>query len=163
MQAGEICDEVLRGAFLIEGGCADQVAKAMESKLFVRGRLLLTRCRTIYEQKHGEGSWPGPKPAQLGYQRLAGSLIMSDTCTAARAAKQQIIEFAATEVERLAREAGVWDDMDANTRKAATIAFAGDCMQHIRNILLDSMSSKAASFLSDELQESLDTFSSYER
>lgn len=52
--------------------------------------------------------------------------------------------------------------MDADTRKAATIAFAGDCMQHIRNILLDSMSSKAASFLSEELQESLDTFSSYE-
>jgi len=86
--SGEICDEVLRGAFLIPGGCADQVAKAIELKLFARGRQLLDKVRSIYESKHGDGSWPGPKPVQLSYRRLAGALVMSDTCHAARAAKK---------------------------------------------------------------------------
>jgi len=161
--SGEICDEVLRGAFLIPGGCADQVAKAIELKLFARGRQLLDKVRSIYESKHGDGSWPGPKPVQLSYRRLAGALVMSDTCHAARAAKNLIIEFAAADVEKALTDAGLWDGMDATQRQVATRAYVGDCTQHLRNILLDAMSRAASSLLKEELQESLDAFSSYER
>lgn len=49
----------------------------------------------------GSGSWPGPKPLQLGYHRLTGSLIMSDTCSAARATRKKIIDMVAAEVERV--------------------------------------------------------------
>jgi hypothetical protein len=160
---GEICDEVLRGAFLIPGGCADQVAKAIELKLFARGRQLLDKVRSIYESKHGDGSWPGPKPVQLSYRRLAGALVMSDTCHAARAAKDLIIEFAAADVEKALTDAGLWDGMDATQRQVATRAYVGDCTQHLRNILLDAMSRAASSLLKEELQESLEAFSSYER
>lgn len=158
---GEVCDEVLRAAFLIPGGCSDQVARAMETKVFSRSRKLLERWKQIYEAKYG--TWPGPNPVQLGYHRLAGSLIMSDTCTAARAAKRLIIEMAAAEVEKLAREAGTWDDMSDAEKQKSTTSYVGDCMQHIRNILIDAMANSAASMLKDELQESLEAFAAYER
>lgn len=160
---GEVCDEVLRAAFLIPGGCSDQVARAMETKVFSRSRKLLERWQKIYEMKYGDGTWPGPKPLQLGYHRLAGSLIMSDTCTAARAAKRLIIDMAAAEVEKLARDSGTWDHMSDAEKQASTTSYVGDCMQHIRNILIDAMASSAASMLKEELQESLDAFAAYER
>lgn len=36
-------------------------------------------------------------------------------------------------------------------------------MQHLRNILIDAMAASATSLLKDELQESLDAFSAFER
>lgn len=160
---GDVCDEVLRGAFLIPGGCAEQVAYAIESKLFARGRILLEKWRTIYEAKHGAHSWPGPKACRLGYHRLANSLIMSDTCSAARAAKQQIIDRVATEVEKLSCTNTAWNDLSDDEKEKAKRCYVGDCMQHLRNIFLDAMSAEATRVLQDELRESLESFSSYER
>eukprot|EP00965_Chrysotila_dentata_P084783 2798540-Pleurochrysis_carterae.AAC.1 len=34
--------------------------------------------------------WNGPRPSALSLHRLTGSLIMSDTCNAARATKRQL-------------------------------------------------------------------------
>lgn len=162
-EEGDMCDEVLRAAFLIPGGCADQVARAIETKVFARSRKLLEKWLHIYEDRNGKGSWPGPKPLQVGYHRLARSLIMSDTCNSARAAKKLIIDMAATEVECRAREAGTWDSMSRSEQERATTAYVGDCMQHLRNILIDAMASGAASMLKDELQDSLEAFAAYER
>lgn len=160
---GDICDEVLRGAFLIPGGCADQVASAIESKLFARGRVLLQKWIDIYKEKNGSRTWPGPKPSQLGYHRLAKSLIMSDTCNAARAAKKLITERVATEVENMARQTAEWKKMTEQERQQSIECYVGDCMQHLRNILLNAMSAEAAKMLRAELHESLNAFSAYER
>lgn len=158
---GEICDEVLRAAFLIPGGCADQVARAMELKVFARARRLLEGWQKVHEARFGV--WPGPKPSQLGYHRLVQSLIMSDTCNAARAAKRMIIDMAAGAAEERAKEAGTWEAMDDAERKMTTTCYVGDCMQHIRNILIDAMAAAAATLLKDELKDSLEAFSAYER
>eukprot|EP00966_Prymnesium_polylepis_P327746 7383587-Prymnesium_polylepis.1 len=63
----------------------------------------------------------------------------------------------------MARAAGEWERMGAAERADAVKVYRGQCMQHIRNVLLDAMSGSGASFLKDELEESLDAFSSYER
>lgn len=137
----------------------------MENKLFSRGRKLLDRWKSIHVGWFGEDTWErdgGPKLSQLGYHRLAGSLIMSDTCNAARAAKRLIIQQAGEEVERAAGP-GAWDAMMDAEKDDTRRTYVGDCMQHLRNILIDTMANDAASFLKDELEESLDAFSAYER
>eukprot|EP00966_Prymnesium_polylepis_P237451 5491681-Prymnesium_polylepis.1 len=63
----------------------------------------------------------------------------------------------------MARAAGEWEAMSPEERADAVKAYRGHCMQHIRNVLLDKMSTASASFLKDELAESLEAFSSYER
>eukprot|EP00965_Chrysotila_dentata_P062228 2061919-Pleurochrysis_carterae.AAC.1 len=40
---GRVVDIVMRGAFVIEGGTAEQVMNAVETKDFARGRKLLAR------------------------------------------------------------------------------------------------------------------------
>eukprot|EP00966_Prymnesium_polylepis_P027037 625306-Prymnesium_polylepis.1 len=74
-----------------------------------------------------------------------------------------IIEFAGAEVKKLAQEAGLWDQMSPQQQQEATEAYVGDCMQHIRNIILDPMAAAAESMLKGELEESLEGFSAFER
>ena len=130
-QAGEICDEVMRGAFLIPGGTAEQVASSMESKLFARGRRLLQAAKVEYEKKNGgAGAWEAagmPKPSKLGYHQLVKALIMSDMCNAARAAKQLIIEYAGDEMKRILGPQ--WEKLTKEQREDATRGYVGDCMQ----------------------------------
>lgn len=163
--SGHVSDEVMRGAFLIPGGTAEQVASAMETKLFARGRRLLCKWQQVHEDLFGVDSWGkdgGPKSSQLGYHRLVGSLIMSDTCNAARAAKRRIIELASEDVEKLAGPQ-LWSQLSDAQKETAGRAYTGDCMQHLRNILLDAMAKSAQLLLTDELEESLSAFSSYDR
>ena len=157
---GEILDVVLRGAFVIPGGTAEQVSAAMESKLFAHCRKLLRKWKEIYEKMGG--TWPFPDPTRLGYHQLGGALIMSDTCNAARAAKRLIMANAAAAIEAdIGAEA--WALFSEDQKAAKTRCYVGDCMQHLRNILLDSMTAAATKHLELELEESLDSFSSYAR
>ena len=159
---GEIIDVVLRGAFVIPGGTAEQVSAAMESKLFAHCRKLLRKWKALYEKECGAGSWPYPDPSRLGYHQLGGALIISDTCNAARAAKRLIMQMAAAAIEAdMGPEA--WALLSPEERVARTRTYVGDCMQHLRNIVLDAMQVAATKHLASELEESLDAFSSYER
>ena len=158
--SGEILDVVMRGAFVIPGGTAEQVSDAMESKLFAHGRKLLRRWKEIYEKMGG--TWPFPDPSRLGYHQLGGALIMSDTCNAARAAKRLIMANAAAAIEADIG-AAAWALLSVDEKTEKTRCYVGDCMQHLRNILLDAMTAKATKHLQLELEESLNTFSSYER
>eukprot|EP00966_Prymnesium_polylepis_P131102 3032029-Prymnesium_polylepis.2 len=159
---GEILDVVLRGAFVIPGGTAEQFSASMESKLFAHCRKLLRKWKQVYEQMCGAGSWPYPDPSRLGYHQLGGALIMSDTCNAARAAKRLIMEMIARAIEEdVGPEA--WAELSAEQRVEKTRCYVGDCLQHLRNIMLDSMQAAATKHLSLELEESLAAFSSYER
>eukprot|EP00966_Prymnesium_polylepis_P134522 3109074-Prymnesium_polylepis.1 len=161
-QDGELLDVVLRGAFVIPGGTAEQVSAAMESKLFAHCRELLRKWKGVYEQMCGEGRWPFPDPSRLGYHQLGGSLIMSDTCKAARAAKRLIMDNAARAIEADVGPAA-WAALSEEDQAAKTRMYVGDCMQHLRNVLLAAMSSAATSHLAAELEESLAAFSSFKR
>eukprot|EP00965_Chrysotila_dentata_P200350 6179929-Pleurochrysis_carterae.AAC.1 len=83
--------------------------------------------------------WSGPRPKDLSLERLAGSLIMSDTCNAARATKRRL----AAVIEAAARN-GVgrerWEAMSTEEQTVSTRVFTTDCAQHIRNIILSAMS-----------------------
>ena len=159
---GEVLDVVLRGAFVIPGGTAEQVSAAMESKLFAHCRKLLRKWKEVYERMCGKDTWPYPDPSRLGYHQLGGALIMSDTCNAARAAKRLIMEQAARAIEDdIGAEA--WAKLSADEKAKHTQCYVGDCMQHLRNIFLDAMHAAATKHLTLELEESLEAFSSYER
>eukprot|EP00966_Prymnesium_polylepis_P065607 1522474-Prymnesium_polylepis.1 len=134
----------------------------MESKLFAHCRKLLRKWKEVYEQLSGQATWPYPDPSRLGYHQLGGSLIMSDTCNAARAAKRLIMENAARAIEADVGPAA-WAALSEEERAAKTRMYVGDCMQHLRNILLAAMSSAATAHLAAELEESLTAFSSFER
>eukprot|EP00965_Chrysotila_dentata_P014962 494974-Pleurochrysis_carterae.AAC.1 len=73
----------MRGAFVIAGGTAEHVVDAVEIKLFARGRKLLARWLAKFEET-------GPLPRALALHKLAGLLVMSDTCNAARATKLRL-------------------------------------------------------------------------
>lgn len=88
---------------------------------------------------------------------------MSDTCNGARATKRLIMDKVKDEAEQMAREDGTWDTMSDEKRAEAVRCYVGDCMQHIRNILLDAMAAQAAKVLQQELKDSLEAFSSFER
>lgn len=88
---------------------------------------------------------------------------MSDTCTTARSARRKIIEMAGEQVEQVARSEGTWDSMTDAEKDKSKLCYIGDCMQHIRNILIDAMAASAESMLKQELQQSLDAFSAFER
>ena len=122
---------------MIPGGTAEQVRDAMESKLFAHCRKLLRKWKEVYESMFDK-EWPFPDPSRLGYHQLGGALIMSDTCNAARAAKRLIMENIASAIEAdVGPEA--WAALSADERSAKTRTYVGDCMQHLRNILLDAM------------------------
>ena len=101
---GTSIDVVPRGATLTAGGTAVEISSSVNTKIFVHARTLLGGWRELHEKVHGEGSWAadgGPDPSQVGIHRLAEhSLIMSDTCNAARAAKRLLADLA----EAAARE-----------------------------------------------------------
>ena len=144
-------DVVLRGAFIIPGGCADQVSRAMEEKLFARGRKLIAKAKEVYEKLNPGSSWEGPEPAKLGVHQLASAVIMSDTCTPARAAKRQIMEQVATAIEQEMGEEA-WGRLSEDERATRTRTYVGDCTQHLRNIILDEMTRDGASLLRGQVR-----------
>eukprot|EP00966_Prymnesium_polylepis_P051089 1182544-Prymnesium_polylepis.1 len=147
-ETGAIIDVVLRGAFIIPGGCADQVSRAMEEKLMARGRKLIAKAKEVYEAKWGVGTWEGPDPAKLGIHQLSGSVIMSDTCTPARAAKRMIMEQVASAIE-IHIGAVAWALLSPEQKMDKTRTYIGDCTQHLRNIVLDAMSACGSKLLQD--------------
>eukprot|EP00965_Chrysotila_dentata_P092317 3047062-Pleurochrysis_carterae.AAC.3 len=62
--------------------------------------------------------WTGPRPRAFALDRLAGSLMMSDTCNAARATKRRLAAI----VEAAAKDstgADRWESMSAAEQTAA--------------------------------------------
>eukprot|EP00965_Chrysotila_dentata_P210387 6185857-Pleurochrysis_carterae.AAC.3 len=92
--SGATADIVLRGTFVMPGVTAAHVVDAVEKNLFARGRKYLWRWMVKLKEMRAAGAacaaWSGPRPCELSLERLAGSLIMSDTCNAARATNRQL-------------------------------------------------------------------------
>jgi len=163
MPDGTTLDVVLQGALAIPGGTAEQVAHAPETRVFGRGRLALQGWADMHEKMWGAGSWSGPLAKALGLHRLGGgALVMSDTCNGARAAKRLVIQRIAAAV---AADFGPeeWAKLSEAVQLTAACARAGDCMQHLRNIMLDAMSAAATAHLKEVLEDSPADFSSFER
>jgi hypothetical protein len=163
---GKVVDVVLRGAFLIPGGTAKEVAEAVDQKLMRHGRRLLQQWKDEHEALHGLGSWErdgGASPEGIGMHRLSEhTLLMSDTCNAARCAKRLLGTMAIdAAVERIGKDR--WEAMGEVERGEKCANYQGDCYQHLRNILIGALSDGATNHLKDELADSLEDFSSFDR
>ena len=87
---------------------------------------------------------------------------MSDTCNGARAAKRLVVQRIAMAVaEDVSPEA--WAKLSEAEQEKLGRAYSGDCMQHLRNIMLDAMSTAASAHLKDRLEDSLAEFAFRER
>ena len=127
---GETVDIVQRGATLTVGGTAEEICKAIDEKIFAHSRRLLMGWRGEHESMFGKGSWEkdgGPSPDAIGLHRLSEeTLLMSDTCNAARAAKRLLAE-AAEKASRLAIGDEAWAAMSESQQERACTCFIGDC------------------------------------
>jgi hypothetical protein len=132
----------------------------------VHGRRLLTEWRQWHEKLFGAGSWAkagGPEPDCIGLHRLSEeTLIMSDTCNAARACKRLLATMAEAAGQAKIGE-DVWAAMSEAERDTTCKAYLGDCHQHLRNIIINAMALKATEHLKVELSEDLSEFSSFDR
>eukprot|EP00965_Chrysotila_dentata_P113065 3735795-Pleurochrysis_carterae.AAC.2 len=160
--AGEVTNIVIRGAFIIPGGTAEIVAQAVERKLLARGRKLLQLWQKTFASMFPNLPWTGPSPNELGLHRLAGGLIMSDTCNTARATKRLLASLAEAAAREKYSDAD-WAGMDHAEQEAACTVYTGDCAQHVRNIILNAMSTAGAAYLKIELEDSLSEFMGFER
>eukprot|EP00965_Chrysotila_dentata_P031831 1061487-Pleurochrysis_carterae.AAC.1 len=77
MADGRTADKVMRGAFVIAGGAVKHVVNAEQFN-------------DVKTSGDGAGEEGGPQPRALAMYRLDRSLLMSDTCNAARATKRQL-------------------------------------------------------------------------
>ena len=166
LQDGKFVDVVMRGASLTAGGTAEAVAWSVENKIFVHARRLLTEWKAEHEGKYGEGSWAlagGPSPESIGLHRLSEqTLLLTDTCNAARAAKRLVCEAAmAAGKEKVG--AAAWDAMSEAQRNAKCKVYIGQCHQHLRNIIVNAMQKAATNELTAQLSDSLSEFSSFDR
>ena len=163
---GQIVDVVLRGATLTAGATAEKISKEIETKLFAHGRKLLEGWKAEHERRFGAGSWAaagGPDSSQIGLHRLAEqTLIMSDTCNAARATKRLLVEMAEAAARNEIGE-DEWSVLSDADREQRVKAWQGDCDQHMRNIIINAMANGATEHLQVELEDDLAEFSSFDR
>jgi hypothetical protein len=162
---GHIIDVVPRGAALCSGGTAEEVGAHIEKDIFSHARELLKLWKAKHEDLYGPDSWAecgGPSPEAIGLHRLAeNTVIMSDTCNGARAAKRLLATMVMAAAKCKKGEAE-WDAMEAEER-AQYAVHLGDCAQHLRNILVNAMVSGATEHLKAELGDSLSEFSAFDR
>ena len=160
----EVC---LRGLTLLPaGGTSKAILEHIETRIFTHSRHILGLWIQAYEKESGAGSWAaaaGPPVENIGLHRLCeDTVLMSDTCNAARCTKRLLGEaIMRTMQEKVGAEA--WEKMSVDERNAKYRYYRADCWQHLRNILIAAMSDAANTFLKDQLSESLEQFSSYER
>ena len=165
-QGGDVVDVIMRGATLTAGGTAQAIAWSIDRKIFAHARELLVGWRAAHEKEYGEGSWAaagGPEPESIGIHRLSEeSLLMSDTCNAARASKQLIAEAAMKAArEKVGDEA--WEALTEQERGAKSKVYIGQCHQHLRNIIINQMQLKTTESLKAKLADSLAEFTSFDR
>ena len=163
---GTTIDVVQRGACLTAGGTAEEICKSIDVKIFSHSRRLLEGWRAEHEKIFGVDSWAadgGPTPEAIGMHRLSEeTLLMSDTCNAARAAKRLLAE-AAEKASRLKIGDAAWAKMSEAERERSCTTFIGDCHQHLRNILINAMGIAATDYLKAALEDDLAEFSSFDR
>jgi hypothetical protein len=156
----------MRGATLTAGGTAEAIAWSIDHKIFAHARRLLKEWKAAHESKFGEGSWAaagGPSPESIGLHRLSEqTLLLTDTCNAARAAKRLVAE-AAMEAGKAQLGEAAWEAMSDTQRDDKCKVYVGQCHQHLRNIIVNAMQAAATQALTEELQDSLAEFSSFDR
>ena len=134
---------------------------ALEKHLFTHLRDLLGAARDEFERRHGEDSWPGPDPAKICLEMLAGATLLTDSCNAARCARRLFAEMIGAAVK--ASYGDRWSALTLADQQAASLTYSMDCHQHLRNIFLSAGSAAASAHLKEALGESLKQFSSFER
>ena len=163
---GKLVDVVMRGATLTAGGTAEAISRGIDRKIFAHARRLLTEWSAAHEKMYGKGSWAaagGPSPESIGLHRLSEeTLLMSDTCNAARACKR-LVAVAAVSAGKEAIGEEAWVAMTEQQRDAKVKVYVGECHAHLRNIIINAMQLRATESLKDELRDSLSEFTSFDR
>ena len=163
---GTVVDVVMRGATLTAGGTADAIAWSIDHKIFAHARKLLVGWKAEHEKQFDVGSWAaagGPNPESIGIHRLSEqTLLMSDTCNAARACKRLIAEAAQAAGKAKIGDVA-WEAMPEAQRATRCKVYIGQCHQHLRNIIINAMAIKATDSLKNLLADSLAEFSSFDR
>ena len=135
------------------------ISWSIDRKLFAHARALLVGWKAEHEKVHGAGSWEaagGPSPESVGIHRLSEqTLLMSDTCNAARACKRLVAEAAVKAGKEQIGEAA-WDAMSEAERLAKVAVYICEFHQHLRNIIINAMQQGATASLEEELRDSLD-------
>ena len=76
------------------GGTSKAIVAEIEGKCFERLRDLLHRWKKYFTKLFPDEQWTGPDPAKCSLHRLAGGGgLISDTCNAARLAKQLLADL----------------------------------------------------------------------
>lgn len=156
-------DVILRAAFCPLGSTSQLLVDSIEARCLSRLRELLRSWKQTFQSMFPGQPWSGPDPALCSLHRLGGGGgIISDTCNTARKSRQLLSTMIARQVEaHLGPE--VWSQMSEAERERSVRTHHVDCWQHLRNIFLAEMSAAQARHVKMELQEELDTFSSWER
>lgn len=133
-------DVILRAAYCPMGGTSEMLVQSIERKCLSRLRDMLRRWKSMFESMFPGETWTGPDAARCSLHRLGGGgAIITDTCNAARRARQLLQETIASQVEEhLGTE--TWDAMSQEERERAVRTHQVDCWQHLRNIFLAEMS-----------------------
>eukprot|EP00965_Chrysotila_dentata_P031629 1054740-Pleurochrysis_carterae.AAC.2 len=153
-------DIVIRGAFIIAGGTAKHVVDTVKTKLFACGRKLLACWLAKFEEikaaAGGAYEWTGLQPRALAQHKLAGLLVVSDTCNAALATKRRLASAVV--------EAAAHAEIGAEAWRARSEPEQGKAVRVlIRNIILADMTAAGAADRKHQVEELLATFSSFER
>lgn len=162
---GTSIDVLLRGVTLTAGGTAKKIAASIETKLFSHARALLRGWKQTHEKRFGAGSWAAagaPEAESIGLHRLSeNTVLMSDTCNAARATKRLLAEMAEAAGRQELGEA--WESMSEGERELRCKAHLGDCQQHLRNIIINNMTLKSTQVLKLKLEDDLADLAPFER
>lgn len=145
------------------GGTSELLVRSIEARCFSRLRDLLRRWKEQFEKMFPTETWTGPDPVGCSLRRLGGGgAIISDTCNAARKAKELLAQVVEAQVEEHLG-ADTWAAMTECEREHAVRTHDVDCWQHLRNIFLAEMSRAQAKHVEAEMKAELDTFASWER
>ena len=95
--------------------------------------------------------------------RLAGGgAIISDTCNTARKTRRLLTEMIrAQAIEMIGLD--IYEAMTDNEKERVTRVHEFDCVNHLRNIILNAMSDAMSAHVAEELKLHLEAFSSWER
>ena len=178
MTAGVVCDfensdgsttraaVVSRAAYVTPGETAAIEVDAVAKGAFENGQHHLTGWKEVHEQMfpvakgHAPHSIPDPKSA--GLHRLAGGLLITDTCTGALCFRRLMIALIAKKVEEHIGEAD-WMCMSEEERQEAVKMYEVDCFGHLRNLQLEAGATAVSAYLKAQLDVELATVPSIYR
>ena len=156
MYDGEIIEVCLRGLTILpDGGKSAAILAHIERRIFAYSRAILTYWKEEHERENGAGSWVavgGPDTENIGIHRLCeDTVLMSDTCHGARCTKRLLAEAIMLAIEKKVGK-DEWEKLSEEERDAKYKLYRGDCLQHLRNIIIEAMAAAGDAYVKLRLE-----------